>query len=71
MARLRERRRQGKVHLSLELDPWWVTGLITLRWLDPRLRGNPAAVRDAFARFVAFTLDQRRNPQGRASAGWR
>jgi hypothetical protein len=62
MRRMRDRQRQGKVCLMIELDPWEISGLIALRWLDRNRRSNPVAVRDAFGRFVSIALDIRKNP---------
>jgi len=63
MRRLRERRRQGKVCFLFELEPWAIAGLVELRWLPARRRGDHAAVRDAFRRFVGYALDMTRNTE--------
>jgi hypothetical protein len=72
MQRMRDRRKAGEICLPhLTLDPWHVSGLVVGGWLDRNRRYDPRAVADAFARFVAAALDQRRNPRGRADTVWR
>ncbi|MGA8755662.1 MAG: hypothetical protein WB611_04920 [Stellaceae bacterium] len=61
MQRLRDRRRQGKVCFLFELDPWAISGLIELRWLQDSQRDDHAAVLNAFHRFVGYALDMKRN----------
>ena len=61
VARHRERRKAGQICLPhLVLDPWEISGLVTGGWLDRNRRSDPAAVTDAFVRFVGVALDQRR-----------
>jgi hypothetical protein len=62
IARHRERRRQGKVHLAFDLDPWSISGLIAGGWLDRGRRFDAAAVGAAFVNFVTASLDTRRHP---------
>ena len=60
MRRLRERRRQGKICLMFELEPWAISGLVELDWLAGR-RDDQGAVVNAFRRFVGYALDMTRN----------
>jgi hypothetical protein len=61
MRRLRERRRNGKICFLYELDPWAISGLVELRWLQSSQRDDQAAVISAFHRFVGYALDMTRN----------
>jgi hypothetical protein len=61
MRRHRERRRQGKVCVFIELDPMTISGLVELGWLSGRRRDDRTAVIDGFCRFISFALDVTRN----------
>jgi hypothetical protein len=63
IARCRLRRKAGQICLRIVLDPWQVSGLVSGNWLDRSRRSDANAVRDAFARFAAVALDQRRYPR--------
>ena len=47
MRRLRERRREGAVVVSVEIEPQAITELTRLGWLAPWQRSDPEAVADA------------------------
>jgi hypothetical protein len=61
MRRHRERRRQGKVCVIIELDAASISGLIELGWLWSGRRDDRTAVIDAFCRFIGYALDMTRN----------
>jgi hypothetical protein len=63
MRRHRERRRQGKVCVFIELDPGTISGLIELGWLPGGRRDDQSMVIDAFCRFIGYALDVTRNPR--------